>query len=150
MKITPLDIQQQQFKGKTFGGLDADDVDAFLQVVAAEMENLLRENTELKEQLNRQSRELAEMGERDKELRETMLAARTITEEMKANAQKEAELIVSEAQLQARKLVDEAERKVAELQTRIQDVRRQRLQFEMEFKALLDAHARMIGSVEQS
>ena len=150
MKITPLDIQQQQFKGKTFGGLDADDVDAFLQIVAAEMEGLLRENTELKEQLSRQGRELSEMGERDKELRETMLAARTITEEMKSNAQKESELIVSEARLQASRLVDEAERKLNEIQNRIQDLRRQRVQFEMEFKALLDTHARMIGSAEQS
>jgi len=144
MTITPLDIQQQQFKGKMFGGLDADDVDAFLQAVAAEMETLLRENNELKEQVNRQTRELAEMAERDKELRETMLAARTITEEMKANTQKEGELIIAEAQMQARRLVDNAERTVAELQVKVQDVRRQRLQFEIELKGLLDAHARLI------
>jgi len=144
MTITPLDIQQQQFKGKMFGGLDADDVDAFLQAVAAEMETLLRENTELKEQVNRQSRELAELTERDKELRETMLVARTITEEMKANTQKEGELIIAEAQMQARRLVDDAERTVAELQVKVQDVRRQRLQFEIELKGLLDAHARLI------
>jgi cell division initiation protein len=144
MTITPLDIQQQQFKGKMFGGLDADDVDAFLQAVAAEMETLLRENTELKEQVNRQTRELAEMAERDKDLRETMLAARTITEEMKANTQKEGELIIAEAQMQARRLVDDAERTVAELQVKVQEVRRQRLQFEIELKGLLDAHARLI------
>lgn len=144
MTITPLDIQQQQFKGKMFGGLDADDVDAFLQAVATEMEALLRENTELKEQINRQTRELSEMAERDKELRETMLAARTITEEMKANTQKEGELIIAEAQMQARRLVDDAERTVAELQVKVQEVRRQRLQFEIELKALLDTHARLI------
>jgi cell division initiation protein len=144
MTITPLDIQQQQFKGKMFGGLDADDVDAFLQAVAAEMEGLLRENTELKEQVNRQTRELAELTERDKELRETMLAARTITEEMKANTQKEGELIIAEAQMQARRLVDDAERTVAELQVKVQEVRRQRLQFEIELKGLLDAHTRLI------
>ena len=149
MTITPLDIRQQQFKGKMLGGLDSDDVDSFLQAVAAEMEGLLRENTELKEQANRQSRELSDHAQREKDLRETMLAAQRITDEMKANAQKEAELIVSEAQLQARRLVDEAERKVAELQARIQDVRRQKLQFEAELKALLDNHARMIGCGEQ-
>jgi len=149
MKITPLDIQQQQFKGKMLGGLDPDDVDSFLQTVASEMEGLIRENNELKEQTNRQSRELTEHTQKEKDLRETMLAAQRITEEMKSNAQKEAELIVSEAQLQARRLVDDAERKVADLQGRIQDVRRQRLQFEMEFKALLDNHAKMIGSCEQ-
>lgn len=149
MKITPLDIQQQQFKGKMLGGLDPDDVDSFLQAVAAEMEGLLRENTELKELTNRQSRELADQSQKEKDLRETMLAAQRITDEMKSNAQKEAELIVSEAQLQAKRLVDDAERTVADLQARVQDVRRQRLQFEMEFKALLDNHARMIGSAEQ-
>lgn len=149
MKITPLDIQQQQFKGKMLGGLDPDDVDSFLQAVAAEMEGLLRENTELKELANRQNRELNDHVQREKDLRETMLAAQRITDEMKNNAQKEAELIVSEAQLQARRLVDEAERKVAELQSRNQELRRQRLQFEVDFKTLLDSYGRMIGSVEQ-
>ena len=149
MTITPLDIRQQQFKGKMLGGLDPDDVDSFLQAIASEMEGLLRENTELKEQANRQSRELTDHIQKEKDLRETMLAAQRITDEMKANAQKEAELIVSEAQLQARRLVDDAERQVADMQARIQDVRRQRLQFEVEFKALLDNHARMLGSGEQ-
>lgn len=149
MTITPLDIRQQQFKGKMLGGLDPDDVDSFLQAVAVEMEGLLRANTELKEQASRQTRELTDHAQREKDLRETMLAAQRITDEMKANAQKEAELIVSEAQLQARRLVDEAERKVADLQARIQDVRRQRLQFEAELKSLLDNHARMLGSGEQ-
>lgn len=149
MTITPLDIRQQQFKGKMLGGLDPDDVDSFLQAVAVEMEGLLRANTELKEQASRQTRELTDHAQREKDLRETMLAAQRITDEMKANAQKEAALIVSEAQLQARRLVDEAERKVADLQARIQDVRRQRLQFEAELKSLLDNHARMLGSGEQ-
>jgi cell division initiation protein len=149
MKITPLDIQQQQFKGKMLGGLHPDDVDSFLQTVASEMEGLLRENNDLKELTNRQSRELADQAQKEKDLRETMLAAQRITEEMKLHAQKEADLLISEAQLQAKRLVDDAERKVADLQARIQEVRRQRLQFEMEFKSLLDNHARMIGQGEQ-
>lgn len=149
MKISPIDIQQQQFKGKMIGGLDADDVDAFLQAVAAEMESLLRENTELKEQLSRQSRDIAELAQRDKDLRETMLAAQRITEEMKNNAQKESELAISEAKLQAKRLVDEAERKVAELQAGVNDIRRQRLQFEADFRALLESYLNRLGSGEQ-
>ena len=149
MKITPLDIQQQQFKGKMLGGLDPDDVDSFLQAVAAEMEGLLRENTDLKDLANRQSRELTDHAQREKDLRETMLAAQRITDEMKSNAQKEAELIVSEAHLQARKLVDEAERTVADLQARNQELRRQRMQFEADFKALLDSYGRMIDCADQ-
>ena len=50
MNITPLDVLQQQFKGRIFGGLDPDEVDGFLQQVSQEMELLIRENNDLKEQ----------------------------------------------------------------------------------------------------
>lgn len=148
MKITPLDIQQQQFKGKMLGGLDPDDVDAFLQTVAAEMENLVRENNEIKEQLSRQNREISELGEKEKELRETMLAVQRITEDMKTNAAKEASLIVSEAELKSERIVADAERQLGELKARIEEVRRQKVQFEMSLKSLLDSFARQLSGDE--
>jgi cell division initiation protein len=150
MKITPLDIQQQQFKGKMLGGLDPDDVDAFLQTVSAEMENLVRENNELKEQQARQSRDMLDMAEKEKELRETMLAAQRITEDMKANAKKEAALVVSEAELKGERIVADAERQLGELKARIEDVRRQKIQFEMSLKALLDSFSRQLSGDEQA
>ena len=150
MKITPLDIQQQQFKGKMLGGLDSEDVDAFLQSVASEMESLIRENNELKEQQARHNREMAEMAEKEKDLRETMLAAQRITEEMKANAQKEASLVVSEAELRAERIVMDAERQLGELKARIEEVRRQKIQFEISLKALLDSYARQLSGDEHT
>jgi cell division initiation protein len=148
MKITPLDIQQQQFKGKMFGGLDQEDVDAFLQGVASEMENLIRENNELKEQQARQSREMLDIAEREKELREVMLAAQRITEDMKNNARKEGELIISEAELKAERIVADSERQLGDLKARIEDVRRQKVQFEMSLKSLLNSFARQLSGDE--
>jgi cell division initiation protein len=145
MKITPLDIQQQQFKGKLFRGLDPDDVDAFLQTVSQEMEDLSRENSDLKEQVRRNSESMAEMSSREVQLRETMLAAQKISEEMKANAQKEATLIISEAELKAERILADAENKLARLGSQIQDLRREKLQFETGLKALLDTHYKMIS-----
>jgi cell division initiation protein len=150
MKITPLDIQQQQFKGKMLGGLDPEDVDAFLQSVASEMEGLIRENNDLKEQQARHNREMAEMAEKEKDLRETMLAAQRITEEMKANAQKEASLVVSEAELRAERIVMDAERQLGDLKARIEEVRRQKIQFEISLKALLDSYARQLSGDEHA
>jgi cell division initiation protein len=148
MKITPIDIQQQQFKGKMFGGLDQEDVDAFLQSVAAEMENLVRENNDLKEQQARQSREMVDLAEKEKELRDILLGAQRITEDMKVNARKEADLIVSEAELKAERIVADAERQLGELKARIEDVRRQKVQFEMSLKGLLDSYARQLSGDE--
>ena len=150
MKITPIDIQQQQFKGKMWGGLDPDDVDAFLQTVASEMENLVRENNELKELQARHNREMAEMSEKEKDLREAMLAAKRVIEEMKASAQKEAALIVGEAELKAERIVADSERRLGELKARIEDVSRQKVQYEMSLKGLLESHMCMLSGDETS
>ena len=144
MNITPLDIQQQQFKGKMLGGLDPNDVDAFLQMVAAEMESLIRENSELKEQARKISQQLDELSQREVTLRDTMLAAQKISEEMKANAQKEATLLISEAELKGERIVAEAENRLLQLNNQIYEVRRQKLQFESNLRAALESHLKML------
>lgn len=145
MKITPMDIQQQQFKGKMFGGLDPEDVDAFLQMVAGEMEELIRENNDLKERINRNQTQMTEMEAREAQLRETMLAAQRITEEMKANAQKEAHLMISEAELKGERIVADAENKLVQLNNQIQELKREKLQFESGFKGLLDTYYKLLA-----
>ena len=149
MNITPLDIQQQQFKGKLFGGLDPEDVDAFLQTISQEMEDLSRENSDLKEQVRRNADSIADMSSREVQLRETILAAQKITEEMKANAQKEATLIISEAELKAERILADANNKLAQLGSQIQDLRREKLQFETALKSLLDTHYKMLSLNEE-
>lgn len=145
MKISPIDIQQQQFKGKMFGGLDPEDVDSFLQSVASEVEDLIRENTELKEQARRAATDIESMKEKESDLRNTMLAAQKITEEMKANSQKEATLLIAEAELQAEKILDDANRKRSDLNNQIQDLKRDKVQFESALKSLLDSHYKMLS-----
>lgn len=145
MKISPLDIQQQQFKGKMLGGLDPNDVDSFLQLVAQEMESLIRENEDLKEQSHKVALQVAEMTQREANLRETMLAAQKITEEMKSNAQKEATLLISEAELKGERILAAAEQKLAQLNNNIHEIRRQKLQFETALKSLLETHLKMLS-----
>ena len=43
MKITPIDIRQQQF-GKSLRGLDPREVDSFLNLVSDELEAATRDN----------------------------------------------------------------------------------------------------------
>ncbi len=145
MNISPIDIQQQQFKGKMFGGLDPEDVDAFLQLVAGELEDLIRENTELKEQARRVAADMEQMKEKEVTLRETMLAAQRITEEMKSSSQKEATILISEADLKADTILADANRKLADLKSQIQDLRREKIQFETALKSLLDTHYKMLS-----
>lgn len=144
MKITPLDIQQQQFKGKLFGGLNPEEVDTFLQLVARELEELARENSELREKVRKAEIAEEEIAQRDKEIRETLLAAQRVIEEMKNNAAKEAGLIVAEAEIKADRLVAEGENRIVELNNEIQELKRQRVQFESSLKSMLDSYNKLL------
>lgn len=144
MKITPLDIQQQQFKGKLFGGLNPEEVDTFLQLVARELEELARENSELREKVRKAEIAEEEIAQRDKEIRETLLAAQRVIEEMKNNAAKEAGLIVAEAEIKADRLVAEGENRLVELNNEIQELKRQRVQFESSLKSMLDSYNKLL------
>lgn len=62
MKITPIDIRQQQF-GRSFRGLDGREVDSFLNLVSDELETLQRENNRFKEELARTMRIVEEHRE---------------------------------------------------------------------------------------
>ena len=148
MRISPLDIQQQQFKVKTFRGLDPEDVDAFLQTVAGEMEGLIRENSKMKEEQSQHNREMLDMAEKERELRDTLLSAHRVIEEMKSNARKEAELIVSEAEIKGERIIADAERQLGDLKSRIEEIRRQKIQFEISFKGLLDSFSRQLTGGE--
>jgi cell division initiation protein len=149
VKISPLDIQQQQFKGKLFGGLNPDDVDSFLQAVAQEMESLNRENAIFREQTQKMTAETEVLAQREKDLRDTLLAAQRITEEMKNNAQKEADLIVAEAEIRAERILADAENKLVQLNNDVQELRRQKVQFESSFRSLLESHNKMLSIHEE-
>jgi len=150
VKITPLDIQQQQFKGKVFGGLNPDDVDTFLQAVAREMENLSRENASLREAVQRSASEAEVMEQREKDLRDTLLAANKISDDMKNNARKEAGLIIAEAEIKAEKIVADAENRLIQLENDLQELRRQKIQFESSFRAMIDSCLKIISINEQN
>ena len=55
MPLTPADVHNVAFKKPSIGkrGYDEDEVDAFLDVVEAELSRLIEENTELTERLDR-------------------------------------------------------------------------------------------------
>lgn len=143
MRISPLDIQSQQFRNK-MKGYDPREVENFLELVAAEFEELIRENGKLKEKLARLTNQYDELRQREQTLKETMMTAQKITEDMKASARKEAEIILREAELRADKTVDDAHRKLAVINDQITEIKRLRVQFETQVKAAAESHLKIL------
>jgi len=143
MRITPLDIQQKQFPMK-LRGFDVEEVYAFLEVIREEMEDLLRENANLKENVQRLDNQMKEYRDMETTLKETLMTAQQMVEDYKMNARKEAELVVKEAELRSDTLLKEAQEKVIKIHEDIVDLKGIRRHFKEEVKRLVESHLRML------
>lgn len=127
MKLTPLDIQRQKFQAR-FKGFDRDEVRAFLNVVAEEMEELRAQNEKLSEEVKRFSSLLAEHHEREQILKNTLMAAQKTSEDIKDNAKKQSQLILKEAELAADRLIEAAQAKAHSIEKDILELKMQKRQ----------------------
>lgn len=143
MSITPIDIQQHRFKSRPFG-YDKAGVDGFLEMVADELERFHLETQRLKEELSRTRSALDEMKDREVTLKEALLTTQRMTDELKANARKEAEIVIAEAELQGERIVHEAQSRHGALLSEIQELRCQKVTFESGLRAVVESHMRLL------
>ncbi|NLH50333.1 MAG: DivIVA domain-containing protein [Myxococcales bacterium] len=149
MKITPLDIKQQQFKKIRSRYYDLGEVDSFLNMVAMEMEANLRENAEMKEELKRVKSRLNELVENEKILKDAIISTQKAVEDILSNARKEREIIVAQARLDAEKLIGNAHDQVRNLTQDVQELRRQRVRVEAELTAVLTSHLKLLEAAAE-
>ena len=143
MRISPIDIQQQKFKTKAFG-YDKAGVDRFLETLAEELERLIRRNQDLQEELDRANATLAEMKEREETLKQTLVTTQKVTDELKSTARREVDVMMAEAEIKAERLMQNAEERRLELIGEIQEIKRQKIDFEVSLRGLLEKHIRML------
>lgn len=143
MRISPIDIQQQQFKSRPFG-YEKSGVDRFLESLAEELERLLRQNQDLQEELAHTKASLGEMRAREETLKETLVTTQKVTEELKANARREVDVLMAEAEIKAERLMRNAEERRVQLIEEIQETKRQKIDFEVSLRGLLEKHIRML------
>ena len=147
MRLTATDIRQQQFAVRLFRGFDPQEVDTFLEEMADDFEELLRENALLKEQLATLEERSRGVEGREKTLQETLVTTQKIAEEFKENARRGAELVLREAHLRAEKFMQDAREEHAKLNAEVSSLRRLRRQLAEEILSTLATHKRL---VEQS
>ena len=145
MKITPLDIQQQQFRVR-FRGFDMVEVDNLLDLVANEFEELLRENNRLKEEERQKTEKIQEMERAERELRDAFVSAQQFYEEMKNSVRKEGDLIIEEAKATARKILETAQAQAMQVETEIAPLKRLRAEFRATLKGILEMHMKLVDT----
>jgi cell division initiation protein len=143
MKLTPLDVRQKRFES-SLRGYGREEVNAFMELIAQDLEEAVKDNISLKEELERTHVRLELHVGRERALQETMVTAQRISEDMKAAAKKEAEIVLAEAEQQAEKIVQAAHQKLVQVVNDINELKRQRIQFEAQVRAVIDAHNKLL------
>jgi cell division initiation protein len=145
MRLSPLDIRQQQFTVRMFRGFDPQEVDAFLEDVAEDYEAALRETALLKEQLGALEERSRGLAEREKALQDTLLTTQKLAEDMKDAARREAQLVVREAELRGEKMLEEIRAEEASLRSDIKGLRRTQRQLVEDLRSTLERYQRLIS-----
>ncbi|MDH4164131.1 MAG: DivIVA domain-containing protein [Nitrospirota bacterium] len=144
MKVTPLDIQQKRFH-VAFRGYERTEVDAFLDTVREEMEDLVREVTELREFHDSYDERMREFRDREETLKSTLLTTHKLAEDIKVNSRKEADLIVKDAELKFHQTLEQARQEKLKLDAEIIELRRKKHHFLQDLRKMLQMHMEMVS-----
>jgi cell division initiation protein len=147
MRVTPIDILQKEFTPSK-KGFDPDEVKAFLEETRETLETVLTENQSSKINLAVQEKEIAKLRANEDEIKETLLVARKLTENMSSQARREADLILGEARLEAQRVLTQAHDEHRDLLQEVVHLKGQRLQLIAGIRGILDAQSRLMDDLE--
>lgn len=148
MKVTPLDLRQQRFRA-VMRGYDRDEVTAFLAEVAEDYENALREADRLRDDLARAQASLDEHREHERNLRNTLLTAQKLADEIRANAEQESKRVVREAEGKADLLLQKAQARLEEVQREIDGLRLKRKDVETSLESTIHTLRNSLDFIRQ-
>ncbi|HZF07679.1 MAG TPA: DivIVA domain-containing protein [Thermoanaerobaculia bacterium] len=143
MALTPLDIQKMRFPQK-MRGYDPTEVESFLSLVAEELAGKVSALDKAERENRYYRQRLEETEQREHQLQQTLLRAQKVSDEITANARREAELTLKEAEIAADKMVQQAVEQSTRIESKISELRTMRRELQMKFRNTLDLFQRIL------
>ena len=135
--ITPADIQNKEFS-KGFRGYSEEEVDMFLDLITLDLEKLIKENINLKAQLATLEKKETTMAETDVSVKETLISAKSLMEDIAESSEKRAKALLHNAELDAALIIKDAKIKADRIVEESSAYTRAFDSFKREYKAMLD------------
>ena len=143
MAITPLEIQKMRFSQK-MRGYDPTEVEGFLGLLAEDLAARVSHIEKLERENRYYRQRLEETEHREHQLQQTLLRAQKVSDDITANAKREAELLVKEAEMAADKIVQQAIEQSTRFESKIVELRTARRELQLKFKNTLDLFERIL------
>jgi len=148
MRMTPLDVQSHRFR-RRLSGFDPAEVESFLRMVAVDYESLVRDNESQRDRIRRLEGRVEELTANESLLKETLVSAQAMSDDLRQTALKETEVMLGEAEVRAEKILDASHRRAAHLAEEIREMRGLRTRLAMALRASIETHLSLIDSLEQ-
>lgn len=129
---------------KAFRGYSCAEVDRLLQDLSDALARATDEKMALAARLAEAEERLKEHREREAALQDALVASRRMSDDIRAAAQKEAQLILDTARVKADALVQNAHVRLARIMEEIVAAKKTKVQFEMKLKAVIEGHLRLL------
>jgi cell division initiation protein len=136
MSLTPVEIRHVRI-GRRPLGYERPSVDRLLDDIASSYEDVWRDRADLRDEIERLENELKRQREIEEALRNTLLSAERMADELRARAHHEADLIVEEARAKAREIAATAEADEQRVRDEIRRLRGLETDVRAEFRAFL-------------
>jgi cell division initiation protein len=136
MSLTPVEIRHVTIR-RRLRGYDRPATDALLTRIAESFEDVWRERADLRDELERLEGELARFRELEVLLRNTLVSAERSADELRAQAHREADVILDEARIKARELGGGAETERERVRADIRRLKTIEAQMRAEYRAFL-------------
>ena len=147
MKLTPLDIKKQEFK-RTMRGYDPVEVDTFMDMMANEFEDLLRQQKDTRDKTIEMETQLKDYKQIERTLQQTLLQAQETTGKTYEAARRDAESIIKESELRAAKIVEDANVKLTQLNSEIDRLNARKESLIGRLRVLLSSELDLIKALE--
>ena len=129
MKVSPLDLRQLRFR-TTFRGFDKAEVLALIAEVTDDYENALSEVDRLRQDISKMEALLNQHREHERDLRDTLITAQRVSDEIRTNAEAQARNIVREAEGRSDLLLQKTQARLEDVQREIDGMKMKRREVE--------------------
>ncbi|MCP4023494.1 MAG: DivIVA domain-containing protein [Desulfobacteraceae bacterium] len=148
MGITPLVVKQKEFSTR-FRGFDVQEVDYFLEEISKELENLNQTIQNLTKDNHKLDLENQGYRKREDSMKNAMIQSQKVLDQMKDNANKSSQVIIANAEVEAEKILNRAHKRLSQLHSDIVELKRQRIQLEMQIGAVLESHSKLLEMTKE-
>lgn len=143
MKISPIEIRQQEFT-KKMRGYDPDEVQSFLETLAEEFQKLNEDNESLTNEVASLTEQINEFKKIEKNLQDTLLSAQESSSKSMEATKKQTSLMIREAELKASQIIEKARESTNDIRNAVVNLREEKDLILAKLKAIVSSQANLL------